>query len=76
MDLLFLQNIKKINVVSIDAEGHEMQILDGFDIKKYDPEVLVIENLPNSNGLREYMKDKGYNFAKRLQVDDCYIKNI
>ena len=36
---------KKINFLSIDVEGNELNVLKGFDLKKYYPEVIVIEYL-------------------------------
>ena len=36
---------KKINLLSIDVEGNELNVLKGFDLKKYYPEVIVIEYL-------------------------------
>ena len=36
---------KKINLLSIDVEGNELNVLKGFNIKKYYPEVIVIEYL-------------------------------
>ena len=35
----------KINLLSIDVEGNELNVLKGFDLKKYYPEVIVIEYL-------------------------------
>jgi len=35
----------KINFLSIDVEGHEMNILNGFDLQKYYPNIVVIEFL-------------------------------
>jgi len=34
---------KKINFLSIDVEGFEMNVLNGFDINKYKPELIIIE---------------------------------
>ncbi len=36
---------KKINFLSIDVEGNELNVLKGFNLKKYYPEVIVIEYL-------------------------------
>ena len=36
---------KKINLLSIDVEGNELNVLKGFNLKKYYPEVIVIEYL-------------------------------
>ena len=36
---------KKINFLSIDVEGHEMYILNGLDLQKYYPNIVVVEFL-------------------------------
>ena len=39
-------NIKnKIDYMNIDVEGHEEKVLEGFDIKKYNPKIISIEYL-------------------------------
>ena len=34
---------KKINLISIDVEGFEMNVLNGFDINKYKPDLVILE---------------------------------
>ena len=34
---------KQINYLSIDVEGHELSVLNGFDLNKYKPELIIIE---------------------------------
>jgi len=36
---------EKINLLSIDVEGHEIEVLKSFDLAKYIPEMVVIEFL-------------------------------
>lgn len=36
---------EKINLVSIDVEGHEIEVLKSLDLEKYYPELIVIEYL-------------------------------
>ncbi len=36
-------NIKKINYLNIDVEGHEFEVLQGFNLKKFDPDLVSIE---------------------------------
>jgi FkbM family methyltransferase len=43
--LLIENKIKKIDFLTIDVEGHEINVLNGFDIKKYSPSLVVIEFL-------------------------------
>ncbi len=36
---------KKIDYINIDVEGHELDVLEGFDLTKYKPSVISIEYL-------------------------------
>jgi FkbM family methyltransferase len=53
---------KEIDFVSIDVEGREMDVLQGFDLQRFRPRVLVIED--NSNGadtsVKEWLGLHGY----------------
>lgn len=35
----------KFNLISIDVEGHELEVLKSFDFKKYAPEMVIVEFL-------------------------------
>ena len=37
---------KKIDVLNIDAEGHDYEVLIGLDLKKYSPKIICIEISP------------------------------
>jgi len=70
------KNIDKIDFVSIDTEGTELDVLKGFDLKKYAPKVLVIENNFDEELIRIYLKAYGYEYIKRLGVNDFFqLKN-
>ena len=36
---------EKINLISIDVEGHELEVLKSFDFEKYTPEMVIVEFL-------------------------------
>ena len=52
----------KFNLLSIDVEGHELQVLKGFDFNKYKPDVIVVEFLDLS--------------SKKLEVKNLNIENL
>ena len=52
----------KIDFLSVDVEGHEMQVLDGFNFNVYKPDVIVIEYLDLS--------------TKKLEVKNLSIENV
>jgi hypothetical protein len=81
----------KVNFLSIDVEGHEINVLKGFDIEKYSPDLIVIEYVDLSMKKEEfynnnidkvldseistYMKSHGYSFVNWLNQDLVYINN-
>ena len=58
----------KIDFVSIDVEGNEMNVLNGFNLKKYKPKLILLEFiLPNKKefyekDINEITNSKVYNF--------------
>lgn len=65
---------EKIDFVSIDTEGNEMNVLHGFSIQKWMPKLFVIENNFDYNNLRTYMSSFGYVLDKRYEANDFYVK--
>jgi FkbM family methyltransferase len=54
----------KIDFLSIDVEGHELNVLKGFDIKKYKPDLIILEFIdPNIN---EFYHQKIENITNSL----------
>ncbi len=64
---------KKFDFISIDTEGTELDVLKGFDIKKYEPTLFVIENNHNDPFIEEYLKQFNYIKDRRHEVNDFYI---
>ena len=82
---------EQIDLVSIDVEGHEMDVIKGFNLKKYKPNVVVIEyldlsakkleikNLNINNVLKSeiynYMVSKNYTLVNWLHSDLVFVNN-
>ena len=56
--------INKTDIVTIDVEGWELNVMDGFNTEKYRPKVIVLEVVGQHNYERynEYMLSRGYEF--------------
>jgi FkbM family methyltransferase len=72
--LLEEAGIEHVDYVSIDVEGGEIDVLNGFDVLKYNPAVLAIESWDEDNPVVEYMKNIGYKRVKRCYVNDLFVK--
>ncbi len=77
LDSLVMEwNPPKIDLVSIDIEGTEIDALKGFDINKWQPKLFVIEanDDDHSSRIQEYMKQFEYQLDRRHAVNDFYVK--
>jgi len=65
-----------IDFAVIDVEGHEMDLFDGFDLDKYRPRVLVVED--NQEGkdtsIPKLLTKHGYRDLGWLAVNRLYIR--
>jgi len=65
-NLLKRNNIEKIDFISIDTEGTELDVLKGLDIEKYAPRVILAECMEpvRINRVIKYLTPKGYRLAR------------
>lgn len=68
-----ISGISQIDWLSIDTESTELNVLKGFDILKWKPKLMVIENNFSDSDIEIYLNDLGYEKEQRLVVNDFYI---
>lgn len=71
--LLVKHGITKVNFVSLDVEGYEISVLNGFDIQKYKPDYIMIETTTFDNRRKvviDYMNEKEYSMIDELSCND------
>lgn len=68
-------SLKKIDFLSLDVEGGEVEILTNFPFEKFDIEFWSIENNTQSSTIPELMKANGYDLVEFAGVDDIYRKS-
>lgn len=64
----------RIDFVSIDVEGGELQVLSGFDIRRWTPAIVIVETNARRRdpAIREYFVDHGYAYRHSIDVNDFY----
>ena len=76
MDLLLNEGHLEgpIDFVTIDVEGHELEVLEGFTVDRWKPTVLIIEDNSNTEDVRvqEYLARFGYEPFLRTGVNDWF----
>lgn len=62
-----------IDFVSIDVEGHEADVLAGFDLQRWQPRLLVIEDHVLNLRLHRLMQRLGYKWLRRVDFNGWYV---
>jgi FkbM family methyltransferase len=65
-------HVKNIDFMSIDVEGHEMEILKTIDFEKYSFRLLTIEK-SEPRKIKELLNQKGYKILMELGPDIMFI---
>jgi len=67
--------LESFDVLDIDIEGNEVDILKNFNLNKYKPKVMIIENLkPDHNGYYDYYKEINYVLIVKCGHNDILIR--
>lgn len=64
---------ERVDFISIDTEGTELDVLKGFSLERWKPRLLLIEDKVHSLAKHCYIKRRGYRLVKRTSVNNWYI---
>ena len=59
--------------LSIDVEGHEIEVLRGFDIARWRPQLILLENHVGDLTKHRYLKSAGYRIIRRHENNGWYV---
>jgi FkbM family methyltransferase len=65
-------NVDRLDFLSIDTEGTELDVLKGFDPARYRPALLLIEDHVHSLNIHRHMKTNGYRLIRRTGYNNWY----
>jgi FkbM family methyltransferase len=63
----------KIDFLSLDVEGHEIEVMRGFDFGKYRPALILVEDGVRALDKHRFLKQHGYRLIKRTTLNNWYI---
>lgn len=66
--------LAEIDILVIDTEGWELEVLAGFNMEKYNPKVVCLENYTSSPAYILYMENKGYKLVRKEVQDEFYVR--
>jgi FkbM family methyltransferase len=66
----------QLDFVTIDVEGHELSVLEGFDLERHRPRILILEDntVGGDSGVIKHMAKHGYVHFKRTGVNEWYAR--
>lgn len=68
-----IPDISIIDVMSLDIEGGELKMLKGFNLEKYHPKLIVVENVTNDIEIKEYLMKYKYTLNKQVAYNQFYL---
>ena len=64
----------KIDLLSLDVEGAEIEVLNGFDFKKYKFRYILIESRDDEK-ITKYLNDFNYKLLEKISKRDLFFKH-
>ena len=64
---------KELDFVSIDVEGMELEVLHGFDLCRWRPKLLVIEDMFVNHQKHRYLRNSEYKLVRRTGYNNWYV---
>jgi len=65
--------VAHIDFLSLDVEGHEIEVMRGLDFAKYKPALILIEDGVRDLSKHRFLKARGYKLVKRTTLNNWYV---
>ena len=62
-----------IDFLSIDVEGHEIEVLRGLDVIRWRPRLILLEDHVGNLDKHRFMKSLGYRLVRRTGLNGWYV---
>jgi FkbM family methyltransferase len=64
---------ERIDFLSIDVEGHEIDVLSGVDLARWRPRLILIEDHVLDRNLHHTLRKRGYKWVRRTGLNSWYV---
>lgn len=65
--------VSHIDFLSLDVEGHEIEVMRGFNFGKFKPLLILIEDGVRDLAKHRFLKHRGYKLVKRTTLNNWYV---
>lgn len=66
--------ITRVDLLSVDVEGWEIEVLQGLDTRRIECPVIVLENFNHDPSYAVYMQGLGYELALKIEYNYVFTK--
>ena len=66
--------INKVDILSIDVEGWEIEVMRGLNTEIIDCKLIVVENFLNDDSYKKYFESIGYYLSEIIDYNHIYVK--
>ena len=63
----------EFDLLSVDVEGHELEVLHGFDFARWRPCLVLLEDHVGNLAKHRFMKGAGYRLIRRVENNGWYV---
>jgi FkbM family methyltransferase len=71
--LLEAQAPRAFDFLSVDVEGHELEVLSGFDFVRWQPRLILLEDHVANLVKHRFLQDAGYRLIRRCENNGWYV---
>jgi len=65
---------RPINFLAIDAEGSDIDVLEGIDLETWKPQLILVEDLALNLSTHDYLTKRGYRWIRRTGLNGWYVR--
>jgi FkbM family methyltransferase len=65
--------VTRVDFISIDVEGFELDVLQGFDLERFRPQLILLEEHRGDFKKHFYLRRHGYRLVKRTGLNNWYV---
>jgi FkbM family methyltransferase len=64
---------RPIDLLSVDVEGHELEVLRGFDFVRWRPRLILLEDHITHTAKHRFLRSHGYALMRRTGLNSWYV---
>ena len=66
--------VENVDFISVDVEGSEIEVIEGFDVNRYNPKVILLENYTHDPKYETFMNSLGYKLNTKIKYNYIFEK--